>query len=432
MTGHTLPIGRRRLVWWSIVVVITALSLGAFASESQTWFGSLPATFSKFDLIDIWSAPVSCALGAWLSGQALHHGFLQWQHASARTLREQWWAMARYLASAVATAHIVVFDGLLAASLLAGAEVRTGAWMMSGSLLVTIASSLVWVCVGLVLGRWLPVLVALLVSLTLPYGLMVAVIWFFPGTWLDTLSVYGGRMYIDAMPDISTLLIRVVFWLGLATWCAGWLAGRKRVRAGGRIALWVVIPVALFTGGPSDHLLPHAHEAICAGTSPVVCVDRAHRTVLGEYSREAAAVTAGLPAPLRPDLVRPADLKVAALGKTMEVGPVNGKWSTALRIQHTAFVAAVGNEAFLTECRREASATSGLSTPPDMLNIWWRLHHGVRIDTAAFQGDDGYVLGSGSAEVIKRAQELERMTPSQREAWFAANLDDALACKWPA
>jgi len=385
MNGHTLPIGRRRLVWWSVVVVITALSVGAFASESQTWFGWLPATFSVFDQIDIWSAPVSCALGAWLSGQGLRHGFLQWQHASARTLREQWWAMARYLASAVATAHIVVFGGLLAASLLRGAEVRTGAWMMSGSLLVTIASSLVWVCIGLVLGRWLPVLVALLVSLTVPYGFMVAVIWFFSGTWLDTLSVYSGRRYIDALPDISSQLIRALFWIGLAAWCAGWLAGRRRVRAGGRLAVCVALPVALFSGGPRDHLIPNAHDAFCAGTSPVVCVDRTHRAVLGEYSREAAAVTAELPAPLRPDLMRPADLKVARPGKTMEVGPVNGQWSTAFRIQHTAFVAAIGNKAFLTECRREAGATSGTlsSTPPDMLNIWWRLHHGVRIDTAA-------------------------------------------------
>lgn len=415
-------------------MVITALSVGAFSSESQAWFGGLPATFSVFDQIDIWSAPVSCALGAWLSGQGLRHGFLESQHASARALTEQWWAMARYLASAVATAHVTVLDGLIAASLLRGADVRTGAWMMAGSLLVTIASSFVWLCIGLVLGRWLPVLVALLASLTVPYGLMVAVIWLFPGTWLDTLSVYGGRMYVDALPDISSQLIRVVFWMGLAVWCSGRLAGRRRVRAGGRIALCVVLPVALLSGGPGDHLIPNAHDAFCTGTSPAVCVDRAHRAVLGEYSREAAAVTAELPAPLRPDLVRPADLKVAAPGKTMEVGPVNGQWSTAYRIQHMAFIAAVGNKAFLTKCRREGDKTWGnlSATPPEMLNIWWRLHHGVSIDTAAFPGDDGFVLGNGYAEATARAQKLDRLTSSQREAWFAVNLDDVLHCKWPA
>ncbi len=403
------------------------LSGTALFMDAYTWRGWAPAALSAFVRSDLLAAPFAAVVGAWVGGRPQRYGLRDWCTAMPRTLGSQFEQEAAFLLRMVVT-HTLVLVSLIAslcAVYSSGVPPET-AWLATLPV-TTAASMMTWGVVGTLVGKLAPLWVAGLLSLTIPYAVNAAVIWLAPQTFVETLAVYSGGFYVEAIPDPVDLLIRMAFWVSLCLLLVSALAWRRKLRAFAGFVCWVTLSLAVLGGAPRGVPIHGATTPVCISSDIRVCVDAAHRTVLEQYAAAARASYERVPTPLKPSGFQPAALQG---GRTYDrgvvgVGPVKGNWDVAFDLDAGQFTARTGNAIFLRSCASEAS---GESLEKQALNLWWRRSHGLRDDIALFPGDIGEVMADDWDSVKAASLGLDSLDDAERDLWARTHVADLLRC----
>lgn len=410
----------------ALCVAITSAALWV---DSYTWRGWLPAALSAMTRTDLIAAPFAATVGAWLGGRGRHHGLRRWSAAMPRTAGSQFEPELGFMGRVV-TVHIVLLLGFVGGVCLVSAAARPpeSIWLVTIPI-VCAASMMAWSVAGILIGKLAPTWLAALLSLSTPYGVSVAIIWFAPGTFLEALTAYSGRFYVEAIPHPAGLLVRAVFWTSLAIFIGALFAWRRTARRASGLLCWLALSLTVLGGGLTEVPIKGATEAVCTTSALRVCVDRAHGAALATYAASASDLYARIPTRLRPIGFQPASLQRGNvyLGRVVGVGPVRGSWDATFDIDREQFAARVGNALFLRSCEFD-SPQAGQTTEHHAINLWWRRLNGLRDDVALYPGDVGQMPDEDRATIQSLSHSLDVLDDAGQDLWITTNASDLLGC----
>lgn len=418
----------RRITFAVMALASLAALLITPLTTPEQWVGWLPSTVSASEAAAAWAPCLLGGCAAWVSGQSRAHGMREWASSSSRG------PAGRIAPALLLVSGVAVATQALAVVVLGLITVRFGAaqHMVGLDLLVSVptltAYLLTWIAVGALLGRVAPRELALPVSVLLPYATYAVMSLYLSDTPLGALALGDGRSYDYVRPTESLVLTRAVFWALLAGALWAWLLQRRRT---GRALRWgasAAAALALFQGVAIVDL-PQAGRPACAGSAPLICLDRSHASALPRYRTAVDELWPSVPAALRPGVVgSDAGVVPTSAGAVLIAPPVAGFTEPSRLVDNTMFAARFGDALFLGPCTTAGGDPAGALT----LVVWWRLAHGISLTTPAYAGDAVPAdADPGYADHLAAAKAFAQGGEPARQAWFSEHADQVRACSAP-
>jgi hypothetical protein len=421
-------ISRRWQTMSILAFTLFVLALVNPLTSLEEWVGWLPSTVSVSELAAAWLPMVACGFAAWIGGQSRAHGMQDWTATSSRT------PARRIAPTLVLVATSVLFAQAASLIVLSTLSIHFGLMdrIIGADLLLSVptltAYVFAWVAIGAHLGRSIRREIALPLAVLLPYAIYAVFGLYLADGSLGVFALGDNRIYDYVRPATGVVVVRAVFWIVVASSLWTWLLEYRRTN---RTLSWlasIAAAVAIFQG---PHFVPltDAFSSVCAGSSPVTCLDVSHGSTMGRYRRAVNVLWPSIPTSLRPAVLASSrDVAPSDATNLLIVPPVKGNTEPSRLIDQRMFAARLGDELFLSQC---TSNLEGSDTATS-LDIWWRLQHHLPLDGSAFAGDTNFISSDTRYQNhLANVAAFTHQSETFRDSWFKAHRDQVLDCTAP-
>lgn len=419
-----VPVARSATVRAAVFVAVLLVDASAMLAKLPSWYGSLPAALGGAQLIDVFAAPLSGGLGAWIGSRRRANGMVEWARSMGAAQSRLVRAEVGFVLLPVWCAHLAVLVAAAGASAARNADFVGPAVWMTHLALQLLAACAFWCCVGWLTAQLIEPVKAVCLGLLLPFVTATAIFFMFPFSWPTDLLVSAGNTFVTTVPAIAPGMAKSVFWGSLAV--LAWSMCSLRSRWWGSAAFTAMLSCIVFAALPaSQSPVPGSDDAVCeSGSGLVVCTPRAYRAVLHSQFTVSRDLVGGLPAGVAPTrIVAPELLEGGppAGEGALELSAISGSYSPALVLSAPEYTASLGDAVFLQGCERASSSEHG--DPPARFDadaavwrLWWRLSRGLPTRGALYVGDSDPVERSDYAQALRRAQDMMRGDQAQQTA----------------
>lgn len=422
-------------VWLTgvLVAVVSAVSVGVRYGE---WFGSWGETASALEISTVLTYPLVAGVAAWFASASKRQRF-DWMTESASRgplflrMRSAWIVAAPAAVGAISVGLVI--------TLMTASEANFGAFNVV-AVAPVLAGYLTAACLGVLLARWLPVMVSPVAAIVLVYAV---------GAILDTgnpsLKVFAAFVVADPrertyMAAVTWVLLVKTLWLLAFAWLLIAMAitrsNRWLVPLGASCLL--AVPLVL-TGDSGLERVEAAYEPVChdAANEIRVCMSAARdhayddvRSAIepvaekldglegsGWAFEEESIATDPFPDYVQDELVIPFGVTSGVSGNSHVVDARMMQADIARRL--------------LGGCA-SAPGSSGdkpVATARDVVHVWLLTQLGISTD-----GSEGYAFPNLSEDLLDYSQartfveSFEGLSHAERVEWFKRHGHDLLRC----
>jgi len=416
---------RKRFMLLIFLVQLATVAIVALR-EPETWVGWQPSTVAVWANVATLGGPTLAAFSVWVGGQVKRSKMEVWVAAGPRTQQEIVFPMLVQLTLIGVTSWTVGLMLMTAATILRGGSFSEELTASTFLVLSGLAYCVVCSAGGLLLGRKLPLSIALPVSAFATYGWAALGGLFFSNTKsLTALAVSTGQLWQQVRPTTSSLILKALFWLVIAA-----LLLTVHLLSSGfrRPLLWagsVLLGLSVFAGSPVI-TIPGATEPACLGAAPQVCLTKSYETVLEPYRQATIEAVSVLPQSVRPHQVVGEPGYEQLADNVLVVDPSRGFTAPALVIDRQQFFGDIGQSLFERNCFVAGTGNSPLSAKA--ITYWWFRAHELSIESQSF--DQPFNTADPTFTVIRQlGDDLFNLSIEQRNAWLEDNWSSIRSCQ---
>ncbi|TDB79060.1 hypothetical protein [Micromonospora sp. KC721] len=425
------------------VAVVTALQgIVVVATKSERWSGHWPSASAAVGWAALWGCCVVAASTAWVVASARRHHF----EYLIQTASRSHFAVYRAPLLMVALGSVMGYTAVLGYIVAITASRATHGRLNVVELAGTLASVLLGVGLGAVVGRVAPTRLAPITAAVVPYVIYMLLIY---GDAYSGNILFADISFTDQIDrtylrlPVELLLGRAVFWAALGTALLAWaLLATRAAYTAVLVASFGLSAVLVTAGTRSEEQTEY--RAVCFAGSPTICVDRAHQHLADEY---VGRVRANADAMVGTDFATTTVVATESLEqelrqhrspssvRVMLVPIVKRSTSPAHEINPRALDASFGAAVFLHPCQRlgagdtDAGITAGARMALTLYS-WWLTTRGISLDGSNYPGEpDIQLLAATDPAIGATQQTFSRLSASAQIAWITTNQDGIRNCR---